>query len=352
VTSASRTGEGFSRAKKLLAPMGAPPPPPAWPPPPAPVDSPYPGAIAPIGRPLSSPAPQGWGHRPPPLREPIGRVHDGVRWYLVALLLQLIIGVVSAAFFGYVLGGFSTTGDLSTSTTGGADLEALVTFLGFLTLILTIVAWLKWRSGVLGLRDSAWESGPAYRQSAESARRDYGKALWSFLSILLASIVFSIGLAAFVFERIAAACPAAGGGSPTCEASVTPLTLAGFGEAVIVFGLVAAVLEFLVYYYASRSLVDSLRPLVGSAEQARLDRGRLAMVVGAALTPVGLLNTGLSLIGPSYLPLAFGGLVTPFLLLYGLYQIYQAYSAWLGRPGPPFAPAPPIAAPVFVPPPP
>ncbi|MCI4326239.1 MAG: hypothetical protein L3K16_01175 [Thermoplasmata archaeon] len=280
-------------------------------------------------------------------------MHDGVRWYLVTLLLQVVVGVLTAAFSGFVLGAFFSAGDLTSTTTAGTDLEGLVTLLGFLALLLTLVAWLKWRSGVLALRDSAGESGPAYQQAADSARRDYGRSLWSFLSIILASIVFSIALAAYVFERIAAACPAASGGvNPNCPANVAPLTLVGTSEAIVAFGLVAAVLQFLVYYYASRSLVDALRPLVGSTEQRRLDRGRLVMVVGAALTPVGILNAGLGLLGISFLPLAFAGLVTPILLLAGLYQIYAAYSAWLGRPGPPFAPAPPIAAPVFVPPPP
>ena len=69
-------------------------------------------------------------------------------------------------------------------------------------------------------------------------------------------------------------------------------------------------LAFLQYYFASRSLVDALRPLVRTEQQERLDRGRLLMVDRAGLTPIGIVNAAL-LLGNDATPLVgFAGLIS------------------------------------------
>jgi hypothetical protein len=329
----------------------APPPPPPWlPPPPPPTFAPL-GSIVPVGPPLPPPPPGGWAFRPTPIAELLAHIHSGIRWYLAALVLNLVAGAVSAALLGYIVGGvFSggsvTTGATTTVSTGVSDVLGL---LGFLLLLLTVVAWVKWRSGVLYLPEAAVEYGVGYGLSAQSARKEYSRSLWSFLTILIGSFVFAIALAGYVVSKVASACAQAAANNTTCATAGSGLSGTGLAEATLAFGLFAAVFEFLMYYFASRSLVDAIRPLCPSEGQGRLDRGRLAMVVGAALTPIGLLNAGLTILGTSFLPLAFAGLVTPVLLLYGLYEIDRAYSGWLEAPrrgtGPSAVPAGPYSWP-------
>jgi hypothetical protein len=314
-----------------------PPPPPPWLPPPPPSDSAALGSIAPVGPPLPPPPARGWEFRPTPVSEYLGRIDDGIRWYLATLALTLLSAVISAAYVGYVVSGVFSGGSLSTSAASSLSpgVSDGLSLSAFVVLILTIVSWVKWRSGVLYLSQSAIEYGTGYLHAADTARKDYSRAVWSFLAILIGSIIFSIVLAAYVLSQLANSCSQFGANNTTCLSNGVAVSAGGVVGGILAFGLVAALLEFLQYYFASRSLVDALRPLASSEGQQRLDRGRLAMVVGAALTPVGLVNAGLILLGRGFPPLGFVGLLTPLLLLYGLYEIHQAYAAWLARPVPP-----------------
>jgi len=235
---------------------------------------------------------------------------------------------------------------MSAATAGVTDALGLV---GFLTLIFTIVSWVKWRSGIRPLPDSAAAYGPAYWNAAESAKKDYGRTVWSFLSIFIATIIFVIATVVYAVSQVLSHCPGLTANNTTCLSN-TGVLVGGILGATLAFGLVVALLQFLMYFFSSRSLVDAVRPLSGPEEQKHLDRGRLAMVVGAALTPVGLVNAGLILYGHPFEPLAFVGILTPLLLLYGMYEIHGAYSRWLERPslppslgpvgGQPYAPTP------------
>ncbi|MCI4332959.1 MAG: hypothetical protein L3K01_04435 [Thermoplasmata archaeon] len=310
--------------------MGAPPG--ALPPPPPPpyYAPPYPGQMTPVGPPLGSP-PTGYRYGPP-ARELIRKIGDGVRWYLVTLVLSLLSAIGSAVLTGYVVSSAFGLGGSSLPSAGlSASSTALAIglgVLGLLVFVLTIVAWLSWRSGVRQLPAAAMEFGSAYATSAQSALKDYGRTVWSFLSILIGTVVFAIVLAAYIVSQAFAHCSGPLQSNNTSCVTSGASTLSNTVGIVLVFGLIVALLQFLQYFFASRSLVDSIRPLVAEPQQQRLDRGRLFMVIGAGLTPVGLINAAL-LLGNHAVPvLGFVGLLTPILLLLGLYQIHEVYVGW------------------------
>jgi hypothetical protein len=329
--------------------MSAPPPPPAWPPPPV-AYQPRAGAYPPAGPPVGPGS--WWAFRPLPVREHLGRIREGIRWYLLVLLLNFLSAIAGAAFVGYVVGGVFSGSTANAPTAGAAVASGVSTALGLvglLTLIFTIVSWLKWRSGIRPLPESAMEFGPAYWTAAESAKKDYGRTVWAFLSVFLASLIFIIAIVAYAVSQVINACGGLGANNTGCVSSSANVA-GGVLGATLAFGLVVALLEFLMYYFSSRSLVDAIRLISGPAEQQRLDRGRLWMVVGAAITPVGLVNAALILEGHAFEPLAFVGILSPLLLLYGLYEIHGAYSAWLERRSPPPT-GPPASGPPYAPPP-
>jgi hypothetical protein len=310
------------------APGGGPPPPssPATSYPPFP---PYPGPIVPVGPPLGSPTTSfSYG---PSVREYLEKIHDGIRWYLATLLLMTFTAIGNVALTGYVVSTSFGTGANGAPSAGFASASTgalyLLGAIGFVAFILIIVSWVKWRSGIRPLPEVAMEYGPAYLASAQSAAKDYSRTVWSFLAILIGTVIFAIALAAYFVSQAINHCGPLHANNTSCVTSAVS-DVAGSLGIVLAFGLVIAIFQFLQYFFASRSLVDSLRPLVDDATKRTLDRGRLLMVVGAGLTPLGLVNAAL-LIGKDSVPaLGLVGLITPVLLLVGLYHIHTGYASW------------------------
>jgi hypothetical protein len=338
--------------------MGAP----DWAQTPPPMPTPYPGPIVPVGPPIGFASP--FVSYRPPAREFLRKIGDGIRWYLVVLLIDLIVGVLSAVLTGYVLSPTLTLGGSSLPSAGVAGISTValiaVSGLVFLAFVFTIVAWVVWRSGIRPLPDVAGEFGPAYAASAREAARDYGRTVLAFVALLLSGVVFAVVLEAYDLSRVVGECarrfPV---NNTTCAPAPVSTASTGSLAIILAFGAVAAVLGFLEYYFASRSLVDALRPLVSTTEQARLDRGRVIMVMGAALVPVGLVNAVLLLGSRALFEVGLAGLIAPILLFLGLYQIHRVYAAWSKTPAgpvPPLAaypsPSPPVATPYGAPPPP
>lgn len=344
--------------------MGAPPGALRPPPPPTYYAPPYSGSMAPIGPPIGMP-PTGYRYGPP-ARELIRKIGDGVRWYLITLVLSLLAAIGSAVLTGYVVSSAFGFGGTSLPSAGisasSAALSLGLGVLGILVFVFTIVAWLKWRSGVRQLPAAAMDFGPAYVTSAQSALKDYGRTIWSFLSILIGTVIFAIVLVAYILSQIFGHCSGPLQSNNTSCLSSSASNVSGTVGIVLVFGLLVALLQFLEYFFASRSLVDSLRPLVPEPQQQRLDRGRLFMVIGAGLNPVGLINAALLIANHSVPVLGLVGLLTPTLLLLGLYQIHEVYVTWNSAPPQGGSPSmgypayqpyqPPMAAPYGAPPPP
>ena len=291
----------------------------------------------------------------PPVREQIAKIHDGILWYLVTQFLSVVSGIGSALVTGYVL----TTsvgignGNLPNAGIAAASIgaEYALGLLGLLVLVLTLVSWVKWRSGIRPLPDVAMEYGPAYATAARSAAKDYSRTIWTFIGIILASIIFALALAAYLVSQTLGRCagrfPA--GNNSTCLTPGSIPALSDIVGIVLAFGLLIAVFQFLLYFFASRSLVDAIRVLVSDADRQRLDRGRLLMVVGAGLTPLGLVNAALLIGGHSTPALGFIGLIPLILIVAGLYSIHRAYSSWLSTHTSPTASYPAAPPPVAIP---
>ncbi|MCI4320736.1 MAG: hypothetical protein L3K05_00290 [Thermoplasmata archaeon] len=320
--------------------------------PPSPFAPPPPSGIAPVGPPIMGP-PAGWAYGPS-VPELLGRVNEGVRWYLIVLILQFLGAAASAAVSGYVLGGGAFAAPISGNTNGGAFASVLLLGLGLaifgvLAFVLTIVAWVKWRSGVRALPDAAPSMGAAYLESARLAARSYSRTIYAFIAEIVSSIALAIGITALIVAETLGSLPNCSGGNRTVPCSSTGSVSIPNSEiqaAIVVGGLVFELFAFLVYYFASTSLVAALAPLASPAQQEELHQGRLAVLLGAALLPLGLVAEVVGYVGPQIPALGFLGLVSPALLLYGMYRIHGAYSGWCdAHPPPPMGYAGPWAAP-------
>ena len=308
------------------------------------------------------PYPQpGWGYGPS-VTGLLGRIRDGVRWYVIALILALINAVAGAVFTGFVSGSFGSS--FTSNTKSGALVSgssaavvALLLLVGLSQFILIIVAWATWRGGVRPLPAAAAAQGGGYLESAQTAEKNYSRAVWTFVILLLTIVVAAIAVAALIVGSIAHNCaPPAKNLTPCTGTTIVPVgTLLG---AQLGIGLVTEVFQFLIYFFATTSLVAALRPLASTTEQERVDRGRFWVLVGAALLPLGLVGLGLGALGVVVPGLGFLSVVPAVLILYGMYQIYESYQVWaaahpptaMGGSGPiggsgPMLYAPPPAAP-------
>src|SRR5579863_4853633 len=126
--------EIYSGERDGPASMGTPPG--ALPPPPPPTyyaPPPY-GPGAPVGPPIGWPTPAyRYGTS---ARELIGKIRDGVRWYLVALVLSLLSAIGSAVVTGYVVSSAFGLGGTSLPRSGvAASTTAASLGLGLLGLL-------------------------------------------------------------------------------------------------------------------------------------------------------------------------------------------------------------------------
>ncbi len=274
-------------------------------------------------------------------RTSISNIRKGISLYLIVVILGLVIGVISGvviaieASHGASLlsptpsSNCSTLGTNNNSTVctpsvsypGTLGLVGPVILLAAVALasfILTIVAWLRWREGIKALPMAVLEYGPQFGDGARRALRDYDYTVYMFIVSIVVSIASAVTVLLIVFS---------------IAFSQTPSSLSSFAveltEVVLVFDILVAVVEFLIYYFASASLRGALYPLAGPAEKQALDQGRMLMIVGAVLVGIAAFSTVVS---------AILGLVVVAgyaVLAYGLYTIRSAYDRWLANPMPP-----------------
>lgn len=272
-------------------------------------------------------------------RRALGEIRSSVAVYRIAVILLILTavadgaytvetGVVTSGYFGGISGGSTTTG-LSGAALG---VVALAGVLGFAAFIVTLIAWWKWRGGVRRLDEPLGSYGTPGAE-ATGARKYYGYAVWMFVLTILTSIGVAVAVTAVVLSNLNIHVNPNGTVTPPTQAQIQSSIHAAVG--VIVAGLVVgALLNLLMYYFATTSLVRAARPGASSAVQTQLAGGQRLVVVGAVVSFVTLAG-----LVTSYA--AFAGALAPVLYLVGYTWIIQAYDAVIASPTPPVTGPPP-----------
>ncbi len=224
-------------------------------------------------------------------------------------LSQLGCGVQNASTNSTCSGVGATTPSPAISL--GEDL------LGVFAFILTVIAWLRWREGTQTVASYSWEGGPAHQETAHSALEDYSKTIWTFVLTIIVVVIGMGVLISMIFTALTTVPP------PTPQSIESEVL-----DFLIVFIVAAVVMEFLQYYFASRSIEEALTSLADPDTKAELAKARRLVLVGAAL---------------SFVPIV-GGLC----MFLGMFRFQTAYTTWLDRPFqfPPSV-APPVLSPIF-----
>jgi len=319
--------------------MGAPgfDPPPPPPPPPE-------GGPGRISYALPPPPPLGGvggpGYPVPPLGggwsalwDAVASIRKGLGHYRIVLLLEGLVAALNAAFV-LLLGGSGQ--NLSSIAAGGspslgAGAMASGASLGYavvtggvalVAVVLTIVAWSEWRSGLKALLGSSGERGEEYRSEVVRSERFYTATLVAFFLNIVGSVVL---VAALLFASVSIQ-PGANGSAPMV-AVVSNSTFQASLLAVVIF---SGAVNLVLYYCASRSLVGTVRLLVGPIEREALETARGWILVGALLTPA----TSAAVLFVGWASVA--AVVPPLLLVLGYTRLITVYDGWLSsRAAPP-----------------
>ena len=275
----------------------------------------------------------------------VHRIREGIHTFLIANVVALVSGVFAFALslliylvgIPFLLGGFPFGGpgagmgpfpgnsSAPMPPAFPVSLVLLIVFgifigiLGLIEFILVIIAWIRWRQGVKDLVPASWEYGPLPHQGALDAEMDYSYTVLFFILGLVALILGASLLVALAFVSV---------GSPATG-------LATFVTYALLVGGVYFLLEFFMYYYASRSLLRGIWETANPGIRQKLDSGRLLMLVGGAFAGAGFLSSLLR-------PVGFIGFLGPLFLVWGLMRFESAYNEWLAFP-PPCPPAPATA---------
>ncbi len=278
----------------------------------------------------------------------VHRIREGIHTFLIANVVALVSGifafVLSLLIFlvglPFLVGGFPlggpgagmgpSPGNLSGPTPPALAVSLVLLivfaiFVGILALIefiLVIIAWIRWRQGVKDLVSASWEYGALPHQGALDAEMDYTSTVLFFILGLVALILGGSFLVFFAFVSV---------GSPATG-------LATFVTYSLLVGGIYFLLDFFMYYYASRSLLRSIWETANPGIRQKLDSGRLLMLVGGAFAGAGFLSS-------FFRPVGFIGFLGPLFLVWGLMRFESAYNEWLAFPPP--CPPGPATAPGF-----
>jgi hypothetical protein len=323
--------------------MGFPPgrPLPSFPRPPPPPPPTAPGHIAyALPPPPPPPGSPGWGRPDLPgpswgylgTRAGIEKVRQALGHYRIVVGLGIASGLLSLLLValigaqGLTLGTIAGGGGASPSNIGSASVwtflavAAISGILALLVLIMTIVSWAEWRSGLRTLLDTSGQRGEEFYRDVLLAHRFYTATVVAFLLNLVAAVVIALAVVAEAFATARGALS----GSP----APGPPTVSLFGgppilSAILASVVVSAVLNIVLYYCAGRSVVGSIRALVGDGERSALEKGRWWILFAAVLTPVfsvASLYSGWATVGL---------LAPPVIFLVGYTQIIAVYDRWL-----------------------
>ncbi|MCI4317170.1 MAG: hypothetical protein L3J96_01405 [Thermoplasmata archaeon] len=270
----------------------------------------------------------------------VGEIRRGLHYYRIYLVLSLVASLALAGVTlatgvpqssGLSISSADWYGNNSSSAAGAlggggqaaaAGISAVAVLVFVIGFVLLLVAFLAWRGGVKQLEISAVEHGGAHVTEAAAAARDYTRALFLWITELVAGIV---AVVLVTFEVISATIKITPAGM-TNQVSIDYARL--HRELLIGFAavlLISWVFGFLVYYFASRSIRDSFSSMATPAQRELLGSGRQLVLVGASLT----ILSALSLV---YYPLALLAVVPFFFLIIGFSRLLEAYDSWLAAP--------------------
>lgn len=282
--------------------------------------------------------------------EAVREIRKGTRVYQVFVLVNLLVAVtllgVLAAAGG--LGGpgliqpptvpvgnnTTTTAPFSQGPTFSAlvSVEAISGVFGFVGLFLIIWSWVTWRGGIQRLPRVIGEFGPAAYARAESALKDYARTIYTFIAAILVAVGLVVALAVILFSAISGTLSSSVTGAPGISVQTFQLEV----YATLAVGIVLSfVLSFLMFFFASRSLVGSIDAIADPGVRGTLASGRRWILVGAALPAFALL-------GFVYLPLMLISLAAGLVLFVGFTLIVRAYGTFLARPPQPAPPPAPV----------
>jgi hypothetical protein len=248
-------------------------------------------------------------------------------WYVLCLLL--VLGLVSAVASGAsTLGSaaFGTSGAGSSSSTlqeAGSIAGPIEAVLVLITLVLVIYAFVHWRKGANELKRWAGEYGSEPGRLAVGAREDISRATRTFIvGIVLA---FILGIAALVVLLSSFSFSSTlGQNNTTTSFHVSSGARVGFEGVLVVLVVVEIAISYLVYAFATRSLVNSVAAFTSTPLRDRLVQGRRWGLIGGALTLLGVLGE----------VVPYGSLVAvvpALLIIYGYHEILEVYNEVLNR---------------------
>lgn len=295
---------------------------------------------------MGTPAPSGPPPPPPPMfatelvsSDPrrtrtfraVDQIRTSITIYLLVPLFEAIYAIIVTAVLltttAFVVGNFGGSGVSGVIESDSPVIAIPGELLAFVTLILTIVAWITWRRGVRELAEDSGEYGAAQVGASRQARKDYGYTVYTWIAQLVFGIAVAVVLILVLLDAILSNINS---GQPNSTAAANAL-----GSAlglIVVVALISLVITILLYHFASRSLAGAIGAVASPALRARLQRARTTILAGAVL---GVLAQGTILARDLY-GLA---IVSPLVLAVGFLMMRSAYSEWLAAPPTPSAAA-------------
>ena len=246
-------------------------------------------------------------------------MRNSINLYKFVALLSIVTTAISVITILVTIGNSgslitiqtnSTTGSSNVNSTAvlGASsaLSAVSGLVGFVSFILVLVSWLRWREGIRTVDSSAGEYGMEHQASAHAAKSDYDWTVYTFFMIIIAAIGAAVGVVAFVLESLDV-----GSAQKLTNAQMSSFAT-GLLTIILVLVVIFAVLNFMMYYFSTRSLKRTFYGLADGNLRRELDSARTLSLWGAALNLIPVV----------------GGL----LLFLGLSKFEKAYNTWLANP--------------------
>ncbi len=323
-----------------MAPAGTAPtePPPQFPPvAPGPR---FPAVPLPPSPPYSPPAPS--PDREVRTRGAVESILASIRRYLIVLALNFFTTLIfagvafsvgSPAGFGvsaYVSCGANPS-DLPVAAAAQSGLMGwtyIADFFGLVALVVTLLAWLKWREGVRVLEQSSIEGGRDHVLAVVGARRYFSYTVWiwvGFIILSIAVVLLGVGVITATFVS----------GLQTnstfqCTSELVGAVNAELRTLVTVLGIGSAVYSILLYWCATRSLSMSIGSISGPSTRRQLKEASWLILAGAGLT-FGAIGLGYAV------AFSLFSVASVTLLLVGFWRLDHAYTGWLS-PRPPLGP--------------
>jgi hypothetical protein len=246
-------------------------------------------------------------------------------------VLSLLASLIASAALGeWFSGGLGVLSNAAASTSHpllrgetAALLGVPVVLLVVIVLVLIILSWTRWRRGGDQLIAASAEFGPQAMQAAQHSRADVSRTTYMFVAILVVVIGIAAASVAVVLTSVAFPTPNPNGTIPS-----HPIPAGVENEILVVAAVgavVAAVLELLLYAFATRAIVDAIAPYAPAPVRTQADNGRRYVMIGVVLSFAGF--------AAAYVPyVSLIGIVIALLNVYGYLEMRGAFDAVLTQP--------------------